>query len=63
VSDVNIIILEKPVVEVKKFLRHKEEMRLLVVLHVEVNALLSFICLCEDMFGDGSTAETCSNIM
>jgi hypothetical protein len=30
---------------------------------VECNALLSFVCFCEDMFGDGSTAETCSIAM
>jgi hypothetical protein len=64
VSDVNIILYAWESGDgSKNFLWHKYEMRLLLVLHVGVNALLSFVYFCEDMFGDGRTAETCSIIM
>jgi len=64
VSDVNIILYTAETSGgSKNFLRHKKEMQLLVVLHAEVIALLSFVCFCEDIFGYGRTAKTCSIIM
>jgi hypothetical protein len=52
VSDVNILLYTAETGGgSKNFLRYKKEMKLHVVLHAEVIALLSFVRFCEDMLG------------